>query len=380
MLKSRDFAWTPKGTPLLLAGQAGSGQYEASQIGLEEVDYEIAIPSGNTSFSSASTIAAQSDDHNIYTNSSKPSCTKEAIWACAKIFPSSWERERAIHNHQQQTGSQDLRFPGLFRYGIRFAPSRHDRDVYRTVVICDLPSNLTMTTLLEQVRGGLVIEAKILNTQSITGKNTGWIAFRREAAAMAFEEHSKQHPIIFKGKQVLVTALATPTWPVPVMLQKAITHHNHTRCLEVHHFRRQISPTALRRDLRICGALAWDAIEHMKIRADGVLELRFSSVRYAGQAFGILSCFREYRDCVACFVSDPCAQPLQAPVSDRPPGLDKCLEQSPKLGQEPELEPPAIDQSGRLEPVQCDGDAYHEACTLVRGRGFHTLDRGPLQS
>ncbi len=275
----------------------------------------------------------------------------------------------------------DLQFPDLFRYGICFKPNRGERDVYRTILISGIPSDTTMTALLDHVRGGMIIEAKILNTENITRRKTAWIIFQREAAAMAFEEYAGKHPITFKGNAVHVTILATPTWPIPVMLQKAIKNHQHTRCLEIHKFPRYISPTVLRRNLRICSVLAWDAIEHMSLRADGVLELRFSSVRYAGQAYGILTTHSGYRHLVTQFVPDPCAQPSQMAANGKATDLRKKFKEPIDLdsaqykGDILENEPAAIDQSGRLEKIQCDDiDHQYAPAMTMRGRGLQSID------
>ena len=313
----------------------------------EELSHEIALPSVNNSFDSLATTATSFDGKQITSPFIKPHYAREAASIGAEIFETAFERERAIHNHKQHTGSQDLRFPDLFRYGLHFDADRLHRNVYRTVLISDLPSHVTMTSLLEQVRGGLVIEARLLNTENITGHQTGWIAFQRENAARAFFNYAEHNTITFEGKSVTVTMLETPTWPISMMLQNSITNFKHTRCLEVHKFPHDlISPTALRRELRICHAVAWDAIEHVAMRDDGVVELRFSSIKYAGQAFGILTRHSKFRQCVTHFAADPCAQPLHA----------------------------TVDQTGRLEKSGWDGLTNQDPSVFVHGRGFDSLD------
>ena len=314
---------------------------------MKEVNYDIALPSLNSSFDSSAITVAPSDRNLTDNPRIKPYYTKEAAWIGSDIFASTFERERAIRNHQQRTGSQDLRFPDFFRYGLHFDLDRARHNVYRTVLVSGLPSTVTMTSLLEHVRGGLVIEAKLLNTESITGHKTAWIVFQREATARAFVNYAKQATITFKGKAVTVTILQTPTWPISLMLQNSISNFKHTRCLEVHKFPHElISPPALRRELRICHALAWDAIEHVAKRDDGVVELRFSSIKYAGQAFGILTKHSKFRRCMTRFVSDPCAQPL----------------------------PFTVDQIGKFDRSAWDGFANQDTSRIVRGPGFYALD------
>ena len=52
-------------------------------------------------------------------------------------------------------------------------------------------------------------------------------------------------------------------------------------------------------------------IKYIAKRKDGVLELRFSSINYASQGFGIFTYFRDYKRCKAVFVQDPYTIPLE---------------------------------------------------------------------
>lgn len=168
-----------------------------------------------------------------------------------------------------------------------------------------------MTTLLEKVRGGIVISAKLLDTTTITGAYTALITFLHEQAAMLFEHYAIRHHLSFAGHRVNVELLSKPTWPTPIPLQKAIYDHGHTRCLTIRNFPRNISPEALRRDLHVCSVMVTDRIESMNMGTNSVLELRFESIWTAGKAYGILTSWRGYRQCKVDFSPDPCAQPLE---------------------------------------------------------------------
>lgn len=346
---------------------------------LSEVAYEVALPSPNTSFDSSSTTAVPVDE--CYLESPTPELfhPKDPKWSSPQIFSSLAERDRAIDFNRHNAGPKDLRFPDLFRHGIRFSPDPSDRDLYRTILVSDLGLNITTAALLDKVRGGLVVSAMLLDTATITGNKTALIFFHHEHEAMACEENAKLHPIAFDGQTARVELVPTPTWPEPIILRKAINDHHHTRCLEVHKFPRRINPTMLRRDLRICSAIASNGIEHMAMRADDILELRFSSIQYAGQAFGILTTYRDYRQCVPHFVPDPCAQPLQLPLNNKAIELEKYpgnllkleLKQHGNGSFEDEAAP--IDQSGRLEKIEGDDFTTQDARKTIRGRGSHLL-------
>lgn len=336
---------------------------------LREVGFEVALPSLNTSFDSSSTIAVPTDDS--YLESPSPEVRpKDPKWSSPQIFSSLAERGRAIDVNRHNAGPKDLRFPDLFRHGIRFSPDPSDRDLYRTILVSDLALNTTLTALLNKVRGGLVVSAMLLDTATITGNKTALIVFHHEHEAMTCEENAKLHPVEFDGRTARVELVPTPTWPEPINLRKAINDHHHTRCLKVHKFPRRINPTMLRRDLRICDAVAANAIEHMAMRADDVLELRFSSIRYAGQAFGILTTYRDYRQCVPHFVPDPCAQPLQLSMNNKAIEPEKDsgkLDLKQLEGGDFEYEPAVIDQSGRLEKIENNGVTNPDSSTIVRG-------------
>lgn len=232
-------------------------------------------------------------------------------WGPDKLFASAQEREVAISIHKNGIGPTEFTFPDVFKYGICYSPGPSVRDVYRTVSISGLASTVTMTALLEKVRGGVVVSAKLLDTTTITGSNTALITFLHEQAAMLFEDHAIQQSLTFAEHRVKVKLLSKPTWPTPIPLRKAIYDHGHTRCLTIRNFPRNISPEALRRDLRVCCVMVTDRIESMNMGTDGVLELRFESIWTAGKAYGILTSWRVYRQCKVEFSPDPCAQPLE---------------------------------------------------------------------
>jgi len=259
---------------------------------------------------------SSADDRNITSYQGVPGDVEHSVvdsgfrWE-DKIFATRAERENPIAIHRKVAGPNDLAFPDLFRYGIRYDPHPAEQNVYRTVTIEGLPSNITLETLLRKVRGGAVVSTKLCDTFSITGSQTALVTFLRESAASDYEEYAASYPIRFSGQAAKVSMLCTPTWPMTIPLKIAIFDHHHTRCLEAKNFPRHIPPLALRRDLRICSSMKCDMIENLVMRHDGILAIRFSSVGAAGQAFGILTSYRAYRQCSVTFASDPCALPLK---------------------------------------------------------------------
>ena len=228
--------------------------------------------------------------------------------------------------------------PGL-EFEVRFVPEPGRQDIYRTVVISNIPTGIDLGTLLKEVRGGAVFEANLLDTVSITGTLSALVVFMHERSAMGFQDYTKEHPVLLGGSTLQVNMVTTPTFPIPGRLCKAIKDHQHTRCLEVHNFPRSIPPKRVRNDLRFSEVMDGDRILHMSLCTDGTLELQFSSVHWADHAFEVFSSSKIYRENTACFVSDPCAQPLGKPCEAVAENVDPVgLEMSTTANQEPTIE------------------------------------------
>ncbi|KAL8996886.1 MAG: hypothetical protein Q9169_003697 [Polycauliona sp. 2 TL-2023] len=252
----------------------------------------------------------------------------------ANIFMPKWrvlpftmaanERSTAIMLHQKFATEKEIPFPGFFKFGIRFRPNSTAGKVFRTVLVDNLPPEFAISTLLQHIKGGAVLDAKLLNTVAIHGRSSALITFVREEAAKAFEERARIRPFKFDGLQSRVVVLPTPTWPMPPALQAGVLEHGHTRCLQVSHFPTGINPTQLEQDLQRCHSLTSHQIEAKRLLAQGVLQLRFTSVKFAEIAWGIFSHqdHPRYRQCTCKHMPDPCAQPWDD-LSDNPhPAMD----------------------------------------------------------
>ncbi|KAI4088718.1 MAG: hypothetical protein LQ344_005874 [Seirophora lacunosa] len=246
-------------------------------------------------------------------------------WSANLSAVSASEREDAIFVHKRCAGATDYLFPDYFRYGIRFRPDPTETDIYRTILVDNLPAGVTVSALLQKIRGGAIQSVKSLDTTSITGRLSALITFVHEKGARAALDHQARRgaatpPLEFDGVKARVTLLPTPTYPLCKKLQTAITKHAHTRCLAVTNFpRTAVAPADLERDLRVYPAMTTHRIVERKMRADGVLELGFASVDYAGWAFALLTRWHRYRGCKVSFAADPCA--LSPPLPPPPAAM-----------------------------------------------------------
>lgn len=233
-----------------------------------------------------------------------------------RLWDSHQEHDDAIGYYKRCAGSARNTIPKFFQHGLQFNPLPGSWNVFRTLIISNLPQSATMTKVLDKVRGGVVVDAKLLDTFSITGGKTALVTFLHERVAKAIQIYFEQHPTAIDTEIAQATVLKTPTWPISRVCEKALFNGKTTRCLEVSRYPRHISPRNLRRHLRICSVMTLDRVEYMKLRDDGVLALRFESAACAINAHGILTSHSVFGGCAVQFVPDPCAQPLGVMETD----------------------------------------------------------------
>ena len=271
----------------------------------------------------------------------------------------------SVNRGSAQTGAKNVPYPEFFKYGIHYIPKLNEHNLYRTVAISGILPSVTMKALLEKVRGGTIVDAKILDTVKITGSNTALVTFLYECSAVAYEEHARQHPIAFSNVFARISVVSTPTWPMLDSLRLGIEESGHTRCLEVHNIPSYISLPAVREELRSSPVMKSDSIEWMRLSANGVLRLRFSCIRAAVHSSDLFIKASRYRGCTFKYIPDPCAQPLETL-------LKKCVDSSEAVGQDTcesfyssDAKAGADGESGRLTKINWDLEPE-----LRRGRGF----------
>ena len=234
----------------------------------------------------------------------------EPRWNCSTFFDINSDRTEALYHHEHTAGFHS-RTPDFLRYGLRFIPNEN-QNVYRTIMISGIPKNISLKLVLDNVRGGTIVEAKILDTLTMTASITARIVFLYENSAFVYKEHTKKRPIKFNDILATVAVVPTPTWPIRPELFEAIIKHRHSRCLAVRNFPRSISPARFRRDIELSKELNIDHLLHTQIREDGTVWLEFSSIDGAGRVYAMLSSSRQYRGCKPYFTADPCCLPINS--------------------------------------------------------------------
>lgn len=199
---------------------------------------------------------------------------------------------------------------GSLSLWVQYKPGLTAQDLYRKVVISGLKPSCSLSWVLEQVHGGLVVEAVLVNTINITGTKSAVILFLEEDSAIKYVEYVNNSLCEIDGNKITASLISTPSWPLSLALKRAIREKHHTRCLEIQDFPRDVSSSALRGDLEIDSAIKLDAIEHMAMASNGIATLRFCSVRAAQKASDYLSSHLKYRGCRLKYAADPCTLPL----------------------------------------------------------------------
>ena len=292
----------------------------------------------------------------------------EPRWSSEKTFNSAQDREDAIKINKlsSNSGERAMFFPRFFKYGIHYVPRSHEQDIYRTVAISGLSPSVTMKSLLEKVRGGMVVDAKLLNTAKITGSQTALVTFLFEFSAMAYEEHARHHLVAFSKAVAQISVIPTPTWPMSFTLRSGIEKSGHTRCFEVHNFPRNISLTAVRQELTSSPVMKSNSLEAVRLGNDGILGLRFSSITAAVRASALFSRALRYRGCTVKYIPDPCALPLETLLNQLTETSEAVKEDTSEPCYTSDAKTCTEDDFGRLTKIDWNIDAESR-----HGRGFH---------
>lgn len=221
------------------------------------------------------------------------------------FYQSNSQCEQAMELHREvNQGNRDCqpRSPGYFKYGIRYIPRPIDENVLRAVLIDGLPDKTTALDILQKVRGGLVLNAQLVQ-DPIKGK-AALITFLDQSAATAYAAFAAKHPIKIHGMTLSVRSLSTPTWPTPFNTLELIANAKATRCFEISNMRKGATLSGVQEVLRFHG-MTTNGLEYSRILNETTLQLRFISIQYAIQAYEM------YHGLARRWLADPCARPLE---------------------------------------------------------------------
>lgn len=233
------------------------------------------------------------------------------LWARTRLAGSLEEFEAHLGKANGTINARN-HFHLLERYYICYTPGPIAQDVYRTVFISGIPSTCSVAKLLNQVRGGMVVDAKLIDVPALLGLKSALITFLHEESARNFEDYFKSRFLRIDEVEIPVSLLPTPTWPLTKRLAHAISAQGCTRCLKVENFPKQVDVHGLCADLEGTSSTAMSNIEDVIFHGNEV-EIRFLSIESAQRAFEVLKSMRYvYGKCKIDHAMDPCERPLKS--------------------------------------------------------------------
>ena len=189
--------------------------------------------------------------------------------------------------------------------GLRYIPSQHDTNIYRTVVIEGLPPWVTIHEVLSRVEGGKIESVVLLDTKRVMhGYPTMIIRFVQQSGAQEFLRRT--YGALFLGYwPTQVRQVGTPTYVLGEEMDRQINQWGRTRCLKVY---------SEHLDLRgfVRGVLDEDEwAEWIEFTQENVLAgtstFHFTSIKMAIMAYNRLRATKQFRDADLEFSRDPCA-------------------------------------------------------------------------
>src|SRR3954451_7599252 len=99
-------------------------------------------------------------------------------------------------------------------FEIQFDPPWAWQTHIRTVHIGNLPTGITLGTLMKSVCGGSVLRATLLNTIPITGTLSALVTFTHLRSAADYVAFANLYPISFMGVAAAIAMIDTPSYPM----------------------------------------------------------------------------------------------------------------------------------------------------------------------
>jgi hypothetical protein len=247
----------------------------------------------------------------------KPATTKPVViwdgsieWALESLYASSAEKEKQqVFSYSNLTALSSFTHLPVFRHGLRYLPPNDETNVLRTVKIEDLPLHVSMDQVLDKIRGGTIFSAQLLNTVDITNYHTAIVIFINQCDALNFQHYATNTQLCIAGKRARVSIVNTPTYPMPVNIEKLIRQNGYTRCISIRGFENPMMGTLVS---LLQNSICRDYLESLE-EGDGEREicLRFHSIRIALAAFKLLKDHHQLTQCKIAIAKDPCARPIE---------------------------------------------------------------------
>lgn len=215
-----------------------------------------------------------------------------AIKGCS-IFENQQEEADAFSYRPNLLSRQPVSDLWIFQYGLRYIPAGRESNVFRTVRIEKLASNVTLSQVLPSVPGE-IYSASLCNTGPITGYNTAIVVFVLEKDALDFVQKSKEGlPLGFCVASVAL--VHTPTYPMTSQINQFIFHQGYTRSLVISNLRRSLREEIYRVLKRSAYYNYIESVEEGQVVGD--IYVRFYSVKMAAAAYDLFQGHPSFERC-----------------------------------------------------------------------------------
>ncbi|PYH99906.1 hypothetical protein BO71DRAFT_393874 [Aspergillus ellipticus CBS 707.79] len=220
-----------------------------------------------------------------------------ALKGCS-VFDNPDEEIDAFLYRPNVVAKESLSELWVFQYGLRYIPTKDEKDVYRTVAIENLPSDTTMEQVLPRIRGE-IYSAQLLDTVPILGYNTALVTFVRQVDSLGFIE-SSGGKLDVGPAQAKATLVPTPTYPMTAAMTRLVLDKGYTRCICICGMRESMKGEIHR-------ILARSAYFNYLERIDdgqvvGEVYVRFHSIKTATAAHELLEGHPSLGDCTFRFL------------------------------------------------------------------------------
>lgn len=229
----------------------------------------------------------------------------EIRWALddATVFDTP-EEEVAAALHPGIVFGRALTENMFFQWGLRYVPPVHSGDLYRAVLIEELPQGVTLDQILPRIRGGQIYSASLCDTSAITNSWTALIVFVHEAGASGFLRRVEQEGLYVGFTAVSVRRVPTPTYLFNSAMMQAVHSHRRTRCLVVGSADPTLKATLHR--ILTSSRLGQQVECFGEKDPEGATSIRFHSIKAAIRAYEVLDDTKILKLTVQ-FVADPCS-------------------------------------------------------------------------
>ena len=202
-------------------------------------------------------------------------------------------------------GPEGVKSNMFFQWGLRYVPPRDTDNVYRAVVIENLPHYVTLDQILPRIRGGQIYSASLCDTKNImNGSPTAMVTFVHQDGALAFLGRVARKGFYVGFTPVGVRPVSTPTYLLSRDMEYDVLQNSRSRCLV---FSTHNSTARQKLYSKLAKSSFSSHVECFGEPGDkGTITVRFDSIKTAMQVHRILKDLELFKEVK--FSTDPCSE------------------------------------------------------------------------